>query len=102
VSIPFVTCDEKKIMAIAIRPEHEQMIVDAIQSGAYASPDDVIERALQALRSEDEWLDENMAAIGGKIERPFGKFERGEYFSPEQSRSEMERRKAEWMRERRA
>ena len=46
-------------MAITIRPEHERLIVQAIQTG-------------------------------------------GQYFSPEQSRLEMERRKAEWTREHRA
>jgi Arc/MetJ-type ribon-helix-helix transcriptional regulator len=95
--------DQKEtVVAITIRPEHERLIVQAIQTGAYASPDDVIERALRALRSEDEWLDEDRASISGKSERAFGQFERGEYFSPEQSRLEMERRKAEWTREHRA
>jgi Arc/MetJ-type ribon-helix-helix transcriptional regulator len=86
-------------VTITIRPEHEQLIAKAIQTGAYQSPEDVVARALQILRSEDEWLDENKAAIGEKIERAFGQFERGEFFSPEQSRAEMEKCKAEWLRE---
>lgn len=88
-------------MTITIRPEDEQLIVQAIQTGAYQNPDDVIGRALQILRSEDEWLDENKTAIGEKIERAFVQFERGELFSSEQSRVDMEKRKAEWLREHR-
>jgi Arc/MetJ-type ribon-helix-helix transcriptional regulator len=87
-------------VTITIRPEHEQLIVQAIQNGAYQNPDDLIGRALEVLRSEDDWLNENKAAIGEKIERGFAQFERGEFFSPEQSRSDLEKRKAEWLRER--
>ena len=86
-------------MTITIRPEHERLIVQAIQNGAYQNPDELIERALELLRTEDDWLDENKAAIGKKIERGFAQFERGEFFSPEQSRSDLEKRKAEWLRE---
>ena len=39
---------------------------------------------------------EQVAGIPEKIDRAFAQFERGEYFSPEQSKAEMERRKAEW------
>jgi hypothetical protein len=36
-----------------------------------------------------------------KIERAFGQFERGEFLSAEESRADMERRKAEWLAEQR-
>ena len=88
-------------MTIAIRPEHEQLIAQAIRTGAYRNPDDVIGRALEVLRSEDEWLAENKPAVADKIERAFGQFDRGEFFSPEQSRADMEKRKAEWLRKQR-
>ena len=86
-------------MTITIRPEHEHLIVQAIENGSYQSPDDLIARALEVLRSEDEWLDENKTAVSEKIERAFAQFERSEFFSPAQSRSEMEKRKTEWLRE---
>jgi Arc/MetJ-type ribon-helix-helix transcriptional regulator len=41
-------------MSVTLRPEHEKAIAEAIQSGAYENPDQVIERALEVLRSEDE------------------------------------------------
>jgi Arc/MetJ-type ribon-helix-helix transcriptional regulator len=84
-------------MTITIRPEHEHLIKEAIQTGAYRNPADVIGRALEVLRSEDEWLAENKSVIGDKIDRAFGHFERGEFFSPEQSRMDMEKRKADWL-----
>jgi Arc/MetJ-type ribon-helix-helix transcriptional regulator len=83
-------------MTIHLRPEHEQLIADAIRSGAYQSPDQVIGRALEVLRSEDDWLHGNRDDIAGKIERAFGQFERGEFFTAEESRADMEKRKAAW------
>ncbi len=89
-------------MTITLRPEHEHLIArKAIENGSYPNPDDLIARALEVLRSEDDWLDENKTAIGEKIERAFGQFERGEFYSAEESRAEMAKRKAEWLREHR-
>lgn len=89
-------------MTITIRPEDEQLIAAAIQTGAYQNPDDVIGRALQILRSEEEWPDENKNAVGEKIDRAFGQFERGDFFSSEQSRADMEKRKEKWLLEHQA
>ena len=55
------SCDDSKretCMTITLRPEHEKAIAQAIQSGAYRDPDEVIGRALEVLRGEDEWLHE--------------------------------------------
>ena len=37
--------------------------------------------------------------IAAKIERGFDQFQRGEFFSAEESRADIEQRKAEWLRE---
>jgi antitoxin ParD1/3/4 len=84
-------------MSIILRPEHEQVIAEAIQSGAYENPDQVIQRALEVLRSEDEWLHDRKDEISEKIDRAFAQFERGEFFSAEQSRADMDKRKVEWL-----
>ena len=86
-------------MTITLRPEHEKLIAQAIESGAYQNPDEVIGRALDMLRDEDEWLHDQRDEIAAKIERAFGQFERGEFHSAEQSRDEMEKRKAAWLNE---
>jgi antitoxin ParD1/3/4 len=84
-------------MTITLRPEHEKVIADAIESGAYQNPDEVIARALEVLRSEEEWLHDQKTEVAAKIERAFAQFERGEFFTAEQSREEMEKRKAAWL-----
>jgi len=86
-------------MTITLRPEHEKAIAQAIQSGAYQSPDEVIGRALEALLADDEWLYGHKDEIAEKIERAFGQFDRGEFFSSAESQAEMAKRKAEWLRQ---
>ena len=87
-------------MTITIRSEDEQLIAQAMQTGAYRDPGEVIGRALEVLRSEDRWLDENKSGIREKIDRALAQAGRGEFFLPEQSRANMEQRKAAWLRER--
>jgi antitoxin ParD1/3/4 len=86
-------------MTITLRPEHEQLIAQAMKTGAYQNPDEVIGRALEMLHFEDERLQDHKQLIHEKIERAFGQFERGEFFSAEESRADMEKRKAAWLAE---
>jgi Arc/MetJ-type ribon-helix-helix transcriptional regulator len=71
-----------------------------MQTGAYENADDVIGRALEMLNSEDEWLGEHARLISEKVERAFEQFDRGEFFSAEESLTDMEKRKAAWLAER--
>ena len=87
-------------MTITFRPEHEKLIAQAIETGAYQNPDEVIERALRILHCEEEWLLDHKAEISEKIERAFGQFDRGEFFPADESQADMEKRKAAWFRER--
>ena len=86
-------------MSIILRPEHEEAITQAIQSGAYQNPDQVIERALQVLRSEDQWLIENKDAINEKIDRAMAQLDRAEAIPGEELRDRLEKRKAAWLAE---
>jgi Arc/MetJ-type ribon-helix-helix transcriptional regulator len=86
-------------MTITLRPEHEKVVTQAIESGAYQSPEEVIERALEVLRCEDAWLLDHNDEIAEKIDRAFGQFERGEFLSAEESRADMEKGKTAWVAE---
>ena len=66
-------------MTITLRPEHERLIAEAIRTGAYQNPEDVIGRALEMLHSEDEWMQDQQGLVK-KIERGFAQFERGEFY----------------------
>jgi Arc/MetJ-type ribon-helix-helix transcriptional regulator len=87
-------------MTITLRPEHEKLIAEALRTGAYQNPQEVIGRALEMLQSEDEWLQDPKNSIEAKIERAFAQFERGEFLSPDESRAAMEKRKSDWLNDR--
>lgn len=84
-------------MSITLRPEHEKAVAAAIRSGAYQNADEVIERALEALRAEDELLHGQGDEISAKIDRALAQFERGEFFTPEESQADLEKRWAAWL-----
>jgi len=86
-------------MTITLRPEHEQLIAEALRTGAYQNPEEVIGRALEMLHSEEEWLQDQKDSIEAKIERAFAQFEHGEFLSPEESRADIEKRKSGWLNE---
>ena len=65
-------------MTIQLKPEQEHRIAEAVRSGAYQSPDEVIERALEVLHERDEWLIANRQAVDAKIRRGIEELDRGE------------------------
>ncbi|HEY6988226.1 MAG TPA: type II toxin-antitoxin system ParD family antitoxin [Bryobacteraceae bacterium] len=65
-------------MTIHLNPEQENRIAEALRSGAYSSTDEVIDRALEVLHEQDEWLTANRDAIDKKIRTGIAELERGE------------------------
>jgi len=61
--------DNKKTMSriITLLPEHEQLIEQAIQSGPYQNPEQVIGWALETLRSEDESLRDQRSGVASHL-----------------------------------
>ena len=86
-------------MTITLRPDQEKAIAQAIESGAYQNPDEVIERALEVLLSEDEWSQHDKDELNQKIERATAQLDRGEGISGDELRARLERRKAAWLEE---
>jgi Arc/MetJ-type ribon-helix-helix transcriptional regulator len=87
-------------MTITLRPEWEQLVTQAMRTGAYQDPHEVIGWALEMLQSENKWLQDHKEAIAAKIDRAFEQFERGDFLSSDQSRADMENRKEAWLRNR--
>ncbi len=84
-------------MPITLGPEHERLIAEALRSGTYQSPDEVIKRALELLRDRDAWLAQNRA----KIEEGYAAAQRGDLIGSDQVRAQMEERKRAWLDEQR-
>jgi hypothetical protein len=57
-------------MQVTLSPHAEQLLRDQLARGG-RSPEEVVERALEVLHSEDDWLVENRDSIDSKIRRAF-------------------------------
>jgi len=88
-------------MTIKLKPEDEHLIQKRLQSGAFASAEEVVHHALESLDAEEEWVKKNREAVQEKIERAFGQFERGEGLTAEESLARLEAKKAAWRAEQR-
>jgi antitoxin ParD1/3/4 len=84
-------------MQITLRPEHERLVSEALRSGAYESPEEVIKRALELLRDRDAWLAENRA----RIQEGYAAAQRGELMDGDEVRAQMAERKHAWLAEQR-
>ena len=81
-------------MAIQLNSEQEHRIVEALRSGAYQGPGEVIDRALEILREQDEWLAANRPEIEAKISQGLQELDRGEGIPEDELDAYLERLKA--------
>jgi Arc/MetJ-type ribon-helix-helix transcriptional regulator len=88
-----------RAVAITLNPEQERLVSEAVQTGAYRNPDEVLDQAPRVLRSQDKWLEDNKAAINSKIERGLAQLDRGEGIPEEALRQRLAKRKAAWISE---
>ena len=87
-------------MTINLGPEYEHLIAEAIETGEYQSPEEVVGRALELLHSEYAWWAHGKQdEVAEKIDRAFEQFERGEFLTSEESIADMEERKSAWLSE---
>lgn len=82
-------------MTIHLKPEQEHLIAEALRSGAYSSTDDVIDRALEVLQEQDEWLTANRQIIDAKIRNGVAELERGEGIPEDKLDAYLERLKSQ-------
>jgi Arc/MetJ-type ribon-helix-helix transcriptional regulator len=82
-------------MTIKLKPQQEHRIVEALRSGIYQSEEEVINRALEVLHEQDEWLIENRQAIHAKIRKGIKELERGEGIPEDKIDAYLERLKAQ-------
>lgn len=67
-------------MTIELKPEQEHRIAEALRSGIYHSEEDVINRALEVLHEQDEWLMANRQATDAKIRKGIEELEPAKVF----------------------
>ena len=82
-------------MSIKLRPDHERRFLDAVRAGGFESVDDAMDTALEMLRSQNEWLLENRAAIDAKIQQGISELDRGEGIPEDELDAYLDRLKAQ-------
>ncbi|HEY3457502.1 MAG TPA: hypothetical protein VGK64_23170 [Bryobacteraceae bacterium] len=84
-----------KPVTIHLNPEKENRSAEALRCGAYSSTDDVIDRALEVLHEQDEWLTPNRQAIDAKIRTGIAELEQGEGIPGDELDAYLQRLKAQ-------
>ena len=64
-------------MTIELRPEDEQLVQRRLQSGGFATAQEVIHHALQVQEAEEAWLELHKQEVGENIERAIAEFDQG-------------------------
>lgn len=88
-------------MTVELKPEIEALIQKRLQSGAFSSAEEVIERALEFLSAEEDWLADNRETIAAQIQEGWDEAQRGELIDGESVRAEMQQFKEDWKKQRR-
>ncbi len=88
-------------MTVTLNPDQERRLADVVRSGAYQNAEQVLDRALEMLLAQEEWLAENRDGIAAAIELGFAEAERGESIDGDEVRTRMAARKRAWMADKR-
>lgn len=89
-------------MTLELKPEIEALIQKRLQSGAFSTAEEVIERALEYLSAEEDWLADNRDQIAAQIQEGWEEAQRGELTDGENVRAEMQRFKEDWKKQHRS
>jgi Arc/MetJ-type ribon-helix-helix transcriptional regulator len=86
-------------MTLELSPEIEALIQRRLQSGAFSTAEEVIERALEFFSAEEDWLAANRESISARIQEGWEEVQAGELTDEEGVRSEMRQFKEDWKRQ---
>jgi predicted transcriptional regulator len=85
-------------MVIDLKPEQQRVIDLAVRSGAYQSPDEVVDQAFAIIREQlelEDWMLGQREAITAQIEKGFAQAERGELVDGDAAVEILRQRRAE-------
>lgn len=83
-------------MRVELPADLETLVNKRLSTGAYASAEDVLRRALEAQDAVESWTDEERRAFSAHIEEGYRQAERGELIESSQARSEIQIMKENW------
>lgn len=86
-------------MQLNVPPDLETLINKRLSSGACASAEEVLRRALEAQDAEESWTDDERRALAAHIEEGYLQAERRELIESVQARREIQGMKETWRQE---
>jgi Arc/MetJ-type ribon-helix-helix transcriptional regulator len=87
-------------MTLDLKPELEALIRKRLATGEFSSPEEVVQYALESLGADEDWLADNRESIAARIQEGWDEAQRGELTGGDTVRSEMQRFKDDWMKQR--
>jgi antitoxin ParD1/3/4 len=78
-------------MNISLTPELEQMVNNKVKSGRYASASEVIREGLRLLEEQEQFKQQRLAEVRGKIDRGIEQLDRGEGIPGNEARARLRR-----------
>ena len=84
-------------MNIHLKPETEQLIRSDLERGPYQNAEEYLERAVNLLHEQEEWLVTDAAQIHAQIEEGYASAQGGELIDEDTVRSEMDNKKRAWL-----
>jgi Arc/MetJ-type ribon-helix-helix transcriptional regulator len=76
-------------MPLQLPTDLEALVQKRLASGAYASAEEVIRRALEAQEAEDSWTEEERRSPDAKIDRALEQVASGKTYGPEEARQKL-------------
>lgn len=76
-------------MLLQLPTDLEALVQKRLASGAYASAEEVIRRALEAQEVEDNWTEEERRVLDAKIDRALEQVASGKTYGPEEARQKL-------------
>lgn len=90
-------------MTIELKPDHQRVIDQAVRSGAYRNPDEVLDQALEIIREQldlEDWMMEQRDQIAAHIATGFAQAERGELMDGDAAIEALQRRRLDRLKSR--
>ncbi len=76
-------------MQLTVPPDLEVLVQKHLATGAFATAEDVIRRALETLDAEQDWTDEERNALDEKIDRALQQVAAGRVYGPEEAQRKL-------------
>lgn len=77
--------EERGFMQLIMPPDLEALVRRRLKTGAFATAEDVIRHALEALEAEEIWSDDERKALDEKIDRALQQAAAGRVYGPEET-----------------